>query len=239
MNSWKSTLLSACAPPFRMFIIGTGRIEPAAPSLLLVEPREVRVERHARRERAGARQRHRDAEQRVRAQPSLGGRAVERDHRRVDRALIRGLARERRGDLAVDVGDRLLHALAEVALLVAVAQLERFPHARRGARRHRRPPHDAAVQRDVHFHRRIAARIENLSAVYRRDFHQASTLQISRFPNSQIPRFPNQCDPRSSNSASIRSASSLIGPMNGLSSLVTTTMPLSLTVWRWRSSSSL
>jgi hypothetical protein len=25
MNSWKSTLLSACAPPLRMFIIGTGR----------------------------------------------------------------------------------------------------------------------------------------------------------------------------------------------------------------------
>ena len=24
MNSWKSTLLSACAPPFRMFIIGAG-----------------------------------------------------------------------------------------------------------------------------------------------------------------------------------------------------------------------
>ena len=24
MNSWKSTLLAACAPPLRMFIIGTG-----------------------------------------------------------------------------------------------------------------------------------------------------------------------------------------------------------------------
>ena len=32
MNSWKSTLLSACAPPFRMFIIGEGRIDPVAPS---------------------------------------------------------------------------------------------------------------------------------------------------------------------------------------------------------------
>ena len=26
MNSWMSTLLSACAPPFRMFIIGTGSV---------------------------------------------------------------------------------------------------------------------------------------------------------------------------------------------------------------------
>src|SRR5216684_5792901 len=25
MNSWKSTELSACAPPFKIFIIGTGR----------------------------------------------------------------------------------------------------------------------------------------------------------------------------------------------------------------------
>ena len=32
MNSWKSTLLSACAPPLRMFIIGTGStVPPSAP----------------------------------------------------------------------------------------------------------------------------------------------------------------------------------------------------------------
>ena len=31
MNSWKSTLLSACAPPLRMFIIGTGRTLALAP----------------------------------------------------------------------------------------------------------------------------------------------------------------------------------------------------------------
>jgi hypothetical protein len=31
MNSWKSTLLLAWAPPFRMFIIGTGRRFAMAP----------------------------------------------------------------------------------------------------------------------------------------------------------------------------------------------------------------
>jgi hypothetical protein len=31
MNSWKSTLLSACAPPLRMFIIGTGSTCARAP----------------------------------------------------------------------------------------------------------------------------------------------------------------------------------------------------------------
>jgi hypothetical protein len=31
MNSWKSTLLSACAPPLRTFIIGTGSTWAASP----------------------------------------------------------------------------------------------------------------------------------------------------------------------------------------------------------------
>ena len=31
MNSWKSTLESACAPPFRMFIIGTGSVKRSLP----------------------------------------------------------------------------------------------------------------------------------------------------------------------------------------------------------------
>ncbi len=31
MNSWKSTLLSACAPPFSTFIIGTGSTWAASP----------------------------------------------------------------------------------------------------------------------------------------------------------------------------------------------------------------
>jgi hypothetical protein len=31
MNSWKSTLLSAWAPPLRTFIIGTGRMCAASP----------------------------------------------------------------------------------------------------------------------------------------------------------------------------------------------------------------
>ena len=47
-------------------------------------------------------------------------------------------AADRVEDLAVDGGDRLAHALAEIALLVAVAQLDRLVRAGRGARRHGR-----------------------------------------------------------------------------------------------------
>ena len=90
MNSWKSIGLSACAPPFRMFIIGTGRVAGR-------DAADIAVERQAAR--LGGRLGHRqaDAEDRVGAEPRLVRRAVERDHRRVDLGLVLGVhARHRR-----------------------------------------------------------------------------------------------------------------------------------------------
>ena len=75
------------------------------------------------------------------------------------------------GNLAVDVPDRFANALPAVARLVTVAQLERLALARRRAGRHRRPPGRAVAERHVHFHRRIAARIQDLPGVYLRDLH--------------------------------------------------------------------
>ena len=126
----------------------------------------MRVQRHACGRRRRRAPRHRDAEQRVGAEPALVRRAVERDHRLVDRPLIGGACRDRLRDLAVDVGDRLQHALAEITLLIAVAQLERLAHARRCARRHCRASDCAPVERDVDFDCRIASRIENFAAVH-------------------------------------------------------------------------
>ena len=129
MNSWKSTLLSACAPPLRMFIIGTGS-DSAPPS---VERGQVLVERLAGGGGRRARERHRDAEQCVGAQPALVRRAVGVDQEGVDRALIGVAPLQCRRDLAVDVGDRFGHALALIPLLVAVAELEGLALAGRGA----------------------------------------------------------------------------------------------------------
>ena len=84
------------------------------------------------------------------------GRAVQLDHRRVEAALIEVAADQGLAEVAVDVADRRQHALAEVALLVAVAQFEGLALAGRGARRHRGPPEGAVVEGDVDFHRRIA-----------------------------------------------------------------------------------
>src|SRR4029078_2349024 len=133
--------------------------------------------------------RYRHAEEVIGAWASLVRRPVERDHLRVDRALIRRPALQRRGDLAVDVRDRLRHALAAVALLVPVPQLARLAHAGRRPRRHRRAPDDAAVERDVHFNRRISPRIENLSSSDTLNY-QVSNSQLPINAQSPTPKTP-------------------------------------------------
>ena len=55
------------------------------------------------------------------------------------------------------------HALAAVALLVAIAQLDRLMHAGARARRNDRASLAAAHQLDVRFNRGIAARVKNFS----------------------------------------------------------------------------
>ncbi len=132
-----------------------------------IEPAEVRVERHAVRPCAAARASAIETP-RIALAPSrpLFGVPSSSIRNAIDGALIGLASRQRRGDLAVDVADRLRHALAEIAALVAVAQLERLALAGRRAGRHRRAPERAAVERDLHFDRGVAPRIENLSAVY-------------------------------------------------------------------------
>ena len=126
---------------------------------------EVAIERQAARlrRRLGRRQRH--AEDGVGAEAGFVARAVELDQRRVDAALVLGIhAGKRVEDLGVDRIDGLLDALAEVARLVAVAQLDRLVRARGGARRHRRAAHGAILQHDVDLDRRVAAAVEDFAA---------------------------------------------------------------------------
>ena len=66
-----------------------------------------------------------DAEDGVGAELALVGGAVELEHEAVEAALVGGVeADDLGGDDVVDVGDRLLDALAQVAALVAIAQLD-------------------------------------------------------------------------------------------------------------------
>ena len=128
---------------------------------------EVAVERHAGRTGRCARRRHRDAEDRIGAEPRLVGRAVELDEALVERLLVGGVAPgERPVDLAVDVGNGLPHPLAAVAR-AAVAQLGRLALAGRCARRHARHAGGPVAEMDPRFHGRIAAGIDHLECVNR------------------------------------------------------------------------
>ena len=109
-----------------------------------------------------ARRRHRDGENRVRAELSLVRRSVELDQRSVDRDLIRcDQTVERRRDSLLDVLHGELHALAAVALRVAVAQLERLVLAGGRAARHGGAASRSARERDVGFDGGVAAAVEN------------------------------------------------------------------------------
>ena len=108
---------------------------------------DIAVERQLVRggRRLGDGERH--AENGVGAEPALVGGAVERDHGLVDLDLGLGVhAAQGVENLAVDGLDRLAHALAEIALFIAVAQLDGLVGAGRGARRHAGAAARAVVQ---------------------------------------------------------------------------------------------
>ncbi len=127
---------------------------------------DVAVEGQSARVRRGFRNSEADAEDRVRAKPPLVRAAIERDHREVDIALILGIeAQQSVGDVAVDRVHRLGHTLAEIARLVAIAQLHRFVCAGRGARGDSRSAKAAVFEEHIDLDRRIAAAVEDFAAV--------------------------------------------------------------------------
>ena len=99
-----------------------------------VRSADIAVERHPKvvGRTAGCGERH--AQDGVGAQLRFGRRAVQFDHGAVDADLIGDVhADDGRSDDVVYIFDGFLHALAQVASLVAVAQLGGFVFAGRGA----------------------------------------------------------------------------------------------------------
>ena len=84
MNSWKSTLLSAWAPPLSTFIIGTGQH-------VGVGAADVAPQRQPGLLGGGVGDGEADAEHGVGAEVGLVGRAVEVDQQQVDAALVERL----------------------------------------------------------------------------------------------------------------------------------------------------
>ena len=129
-----------------------------------VDAADVAVERQAGGLGRGLGDRQRDGQDRVRAELGLELGAVEVDHQPVDERLVeRVLAHHLGRELVVDRGHGLQHALAQVAALVAVAQLHRLALAGRGARRHGGAAHRAAFEHDLDLDGRVAAAVEDLA----------------------------------------------------------------------------
>ncbi len=123
-----------------------------------VHAAEITIQRQSQRIGRGLRDRETDSQNGVRAQFGFVRRAVQRQQGKVNRALVGSVHAEQFArDRPVHVGDRLRHALAEVALLVAVAHFERFVLACRRARRDGGASPRTVHQRDFHFHGRVAA----------------------------------------------------------------------------------
>ena len=126
---------------------------------------EITIERQSERLRRRLGYGHGHTEDGIGAEPGLVGRAVELDERVVDAALVLGVhAGERIEDLAVDGTDRLEHALAEVAPLVAVAQLDGLVRTRGCPRRHRGTTPCSVLEDDIDLDGGVAATVEDLAA---------------------------------------------------------------------------
>ncbi|MNS75658.1 hypothetical protein D3C72_1091850 [compost metagenome] len=126
---------------------------------------EVAVQRQARLFGRGAGHGHRDGEGGVGAQASLVVGAVQVDHRAIEEGLFAGVqAQHGFRDLGVDVLDGLQHALAEIAALVAVAQLDGLARTGRSARGHGRTAHGARFEQHVALDGGVASAVENFAA---------------------------------------------------------------------------
>jgi len=124
---------------------------------------EVAEQGHALIGSRGLRGRKRDAEDRVRAEPSLVGRPVELDQHTVEASLILHVEPlDGVRDLSVDIGDRLGDALA-VPRGPAVAQLDRLVNTGRGTGGDDRPPERAGDHLDLDG--RIPAGVQHLTGL--------------------------------------------------------------------------
>ena len=136
-----------------------------------IDAADIVVQAHAGSGSAGLGAGQGHAQDGVGAQTGLVGGAVELDEQLVDAGLIQHVqAQDGLGDLAVDILDRLLHALAAVTGLVAVAQLAGLMDTGGSAGGNGRAADGAVVQRDLDLDGGVAAGVQNLSGHHIYDF---------------------------------------------------------------------
>ena len=126
---------------------------------------EETVERLPLGNRGGLRAGQRNGENRVRAELLLAGRTVRFQHGMIDRICIAGVQiHDSLCQRRVDIFHGFQYALAIVALLVAVAKLQRLILARGRAAGARRAARAAVAKRDLRFDGGISTRVHDLAA---------------------------------------------------------------------------
>ncbi len=127
---------------------------------------QVGIEGQAGRLGGGAGDGQRAAQDGVGAKVALVGGAVGGDHGLVAAALVGGVhAHQELGQLVVDVVDGLGDALAHVAVLVAVAQLNGLELAGGGAGGDNGAAKGAVLQKDLDLDGGVAAGVKDLATV--------------------------------------------------------------------------
>ena len=123
-----------------------------------VHAAKIAPERHACGVGRRTRRRHRNAEDRVGAEPGLVLGSVEFDHRLVETGLVHGIGTGKRiENLEIDRIDGLHHALAAIAFLFTVAKLNRLEGAGRGTGWNGSAAEAAILEDHIHLDRRVAA----------------------------------------------------------------------------------
>ncbi len=131
-----------------------------------VDATQVLVQRKTRRLGSGAGNCQRHAQNGVGAEIGLVGGTVRGNQRGIDGALVEGVeAHDGVSALVIDVLDGLRDAFAQVATLVAIAQLAGLKGAGRSARRHHRAAEAAVLEHDLDLDGGVAAAVEYLATV--------------------------------------------------------------------------
>ena len=126
---------------------------------------KVAIEGKSARFRRRFGHRQRDTEDGVGAEPALVGRAIELLEGIVDPPLLLGVhAGQCIEDFAVDGVHRIAHALAQVALLVPVPQLDRLVRPGRGAGGYTGAALRAVLEDHIDLDRGVAAAVQDFTA---------------------------------------------------------------------------
>ena len=153
----------------------------------------VAIQRQLARLGSGTCASERSTQNGVRAQVALVRSTVDVNHFGIDSALVASVHADNRfSNFLIHMGDGLLNALAKVAVLIAVTQLNSLECASRCARRNDRACERTVVEGNLDLNRGVAAGIENLSAVdVEDDAHEVSSYDertgaYKPRPNSEI-----------------------------------------------------